>query len=340
MFKRIIKIVSALIFVSALAFLCALFAFPSIGAQKSDKEAHRYGVLELRGAYRNSSAVVEGVCLSSYLSPYGSPVSNYSVEKVLSGKNIAEGDVISVNSSDVSGSRRILYLANAIGDVHSENSEVYNIVEGGMLAFDGKNIMLPGSGPIPVELMENDIVKLKEEMQIPSKYYCYDDIKSLVDNCSTVLVGRVESIEVNEGAELFTNHRGEVVRMEGDYTRLRVRVMNGLYWQNSFGEMLDVRLVSGSENSVLDAKTNNNFVYTHPAPAIEKGKVYIFFLKRSPDEKESFFFPVNAYQGFIETMGEEVLVPEANRAFYGVTSFDKLVDLLRKASGIPLAAVE
>ncbi|MBR5947567.1 MAG: hypothetical protein IKZ82_02815 [Clostridia bacterium] len=336
MIKRGFKIILTLALASATALAAAFVVFPEKGYKKSDKDNSRLGLLELHGAFRNSSAVIEGVCEDCYLSPTGSYYSNYTVEKVIAGSSSQKGKMITVLGSDEKGNRRIIYLGNEINDVHSENESIYTVYSGGLLSFDGERISLSNGRSLPIELFENDIVSLKTETTVPLKYYYYNTIEKTVKNSYSIFIGRVERAERRENAELLTNSRGEFIKQQGAYTELSVSVMNGLVWQHNFGDKVKIRIVDGDENYILDERTNEHFIPEKTAFEPTVGNVYIFFVNRSPDAKAEHYFLINAYQGMIETFGESVFVHPENSAFSDITTLKELINALLKASGMPV----
>ena len=287
MLKRIAKMIMTLALAAAMALAAAFIMLPNSGAVKSGKENSRLGLLELRGAFRNSSAVIECVCRDSYLSPTGSYYSSYRVSKVIAGSAVKVGELITVLGRDESGSRRIIYLGNEINDVHSENESVYSVAAGGLLSFDGDNIILSNDMSLPKELFENDLVSLKKETTVPLKYYYYNNIEKTVKSSYSVFIGRVERTERKENAELLTNSRGEFIKQEGAYTELYVNVMNGLIWQHNFGDKVRISLVDGCESAILDERTNEPFISERAAFEPVVGSVYIFFVNNSPDAMRS-----------------------------------------------------
>jgi|GEM_PF-6329800 len=335
MLKRIAKMIMTLALAAAMALAAAFIMLPNSGAVKSGKENSRLGLLELRGAFRNSSAVIEGVCRDSYLSPTGSYYSSYRVSKVIAGSAVKVGELITVLGRDESGSRRIIYLGNEINDVHSENESVYSVAAGSLLSFDGENIIISSDMSIPKELFENDLVSLKKETTVPLKYYYYNSLEKTVKSSYSVFIGRVERAERKENAELLTNSRGEFIKQEGAYTELYVNVMNGLIWQHNFGDKVRIRLVDGCESAILDERTNEPFISERAAFEPVVGSVYIFFVNNSPDAKADHYFLINAYQGMIETFGESVFVHPENSAFYGITTLKELIREILIASGMP-----
>ena len=339
MAKRIIKTALTLAAVAAIGISTAFFAFPEKALQKSAKLAEKSGVFELRGAYRNACAVVEGVCVNSYVSPYGSVFSEYSIEKVISGIQIKAGDKVSVLSSDEIGQRRLLYLGHAVGDVHSENSEVYSVVEGGFLGFSEGKVLISGDTEIPLEFIENDISSLRSEVRLPSKNYYYGDIKSLVKNCASIFIGRVDRIEKHDDSELYVMDRGEIIKKTGEDCELSVTVLNGLLWQHGKGEELSVRLAADAENGLINYSTNEHF--TPQADSIEpvEGGIYLFFVKDGPDEKAEHFFLVNPCQGLIEIEGERILANEDNALFADTVNLNELLVRLARAAGVPISVI-
>lgn len=339
MAKSIIKASFTVILAAAISVLTALFVFPEKTVQKNSKAEQRNSVFELRRAFRNASAVVEGVCINSYTSPYGSIYSDYSVERVVSGKNIGEGDMITVLSSDTPGQRRLIYLSHAIGDVHSENSEVYSVVEGGFLSFENGEVAVSDDMSIPLEFIERDVVSLRSEIRIPSKYYFYGDAQGLVNNCTSVFIGRIEKIVKHTDSELYVMDRGEIIKKTGEDCELCVRVLDGMMWQHNSGDRVSVRLAIGGENGLINYETNECFIPEKEASEPIEGGVYVFFVKSGPDEKAEHFFLVNPCQGFIGINGENISVCELNTAFCGVSSVDELMAILIKASGMPTGFV-
>lgn len=338
MIKRLIKTASILTLASALALAAAFFSFPEKGAEKKGKAFQRSAVLQLRGAYRNATAVIEGVCISSYTSKSGGMNSDYTVQRVISGSGVREGDTVTLIGADNIGSRKIIYLGHAVGEVHSENTEVYMPVADGIFEFDGESILLSGGEELPIELLENDINSLNEEMRVPYKYYFYSDIASLVKNCTSVFLARVEKITEIENADLYTNNRGEVIRQTGSYKKIDAFVLNGLYWQHRYGDSIEIRIPSGSESSILDNKTNEHFVMNDSGMNIIQGGVYAFFIKKSPDEKENYYFLVNACQGIIRIEGDGAAAHPLNSPFSGIKELKELTEALRSASGMPKTA--
>lgn len=334
MAKRAFKIAFTHVLAAAIAFAAAFAMLPNRNLTKIGKENSRSGLLELRGVFRNSSAVIDCVCENSYLSPAGNYFSNYTVKKVIAGNGIDEGSLITVLGMDDIGNRRIIYLGNEINDVHSENDGVYTVVSGGLLSFDGKNINLSNDVNIPIELFENDVVSLKSETAVPLKYYYYNSIEKTVQKSYSIFIGRVERAVRRENADIFTNSRGEVIKQQGSYSELYVSVMNGLMWQHNFGDKVKIRLVDGCENSILEEKTNEKFISERDAFDPVIGSVYIFFVNKSPDEKAEHYFLINAYQGMIETFGENVFAHPDNAAFSGITDLKTLINELINASGM------
>ena len=336
MLKSAFKTAYVLLAAFALAFVCAYSLYNSHSFKENEAENQRIDVIALRGAYRNSSLIVDAECISSHPSPIGTVFSDYSVIDTVAGKPLEKGRIITVLGSDEKGNRRIIYLGNEINDVHSENESIYTVYSGGLLSFDGERISLSNGRSLPIELFENDIVSLKTETTVPLKYYYYNTIEKTVKNSYSIFIGRVERAERRENAELLTNSRGEFIKQQGAYTELSVSVMNGLVWQHNFGDKVKIRIVDGDENYILDERTNEHFIPEKTAFEPTVGNVYIFFVNRSPDAKAEHYFLINAYQGMIETFGESVFVHPENSAFSDITTLKELINALLKASGMPV----
>lgn len=337
MIKHAVKIVLTLVLAAATALVAAFSMFPNNIEKKLGKDSSRLGLLELRGAFRNSSSVIEGICLNSHVSPSGGYYSNYRVSKVIAGSAVKVGEVITVIGSDESGKRRIIYLGNEINDVHSENESVYTVAPNGLLAFNGDSVTISNEMSLPIELFNNDIISLKRETTVPLKYFYYNSAEKIVKNSYSVFIGRVDRAERRDNADLLTNSRGEFIKQEGAYSELSVTVLNGLIWQHSFGDKLRIRIVDGSQSAIIDERTNEHFISEKEAFEPTVGSVYIFFVSKSPDNKAEHYFLINAYQGMIETFDEYVLVHPENAAFAGISTLKELINSILKASGMPAA---
>lgn len=65
--------------------------------------------------------------------------------------------------------------------------------------------------------------------------------------------------------------------------------------------------------------------------ALKEGGIYLFFLKKGPDAKQTYYFPVNQIQGYVEINGEALSASLSNETFSGERALTPMVQRIQTA---------
>ena len=322
----------AVLIIAAAAAIAGAFFILRNNSNIFDFNGYQYALLQLRGAYREASAVIEGECMRFTQEEDGTCYSFYKVINIISGavKENGEEKLITVISADEIGTDHLLYLKK--DDERSEETTVYSVVDGSDYSIGTGGVIFDERTTIPLSVIKADIDKLRREIAMPSQYFYYKNREKLMENCQCVFIGRITSVYEERNVTCVSVERGEELKRRSNVRTIEAEVVNGLNTDKEYGEKIIIKIPDRSDIETIDEATNEVFAYDYGSEQLKKGDVCVFFLIESSDEKEDFYFLVNAYQGYIKTEGDSIIPCPANGAFTGIRTLREAVKRILAAA--------
>lgn len=285
---------------------------------------------EARQNYRNASLVVSGVCKQSHVNANGDSCYDLSIDRVLAG-DASSGDVIHCTSPMTEGESYLLYLQAGEDVAHTEDMLGYTLVSGEPLALSKGKVVYDGQA-VDLDALLADMALLDAMISAPSASFYYDDLAALAQAADDIFIGRVDRVPPLQDTQFRSQNNGAIVEHTIPAAVAQVTAFGGIKGALKYGDQLQLVYAPAMNADVVNAATLAAEPYTTAqAPKLEPGGIYLFFLLKGPDAKQSYAFLVNPMQGFVQVEGDELAAPAGNRAFQNVRSLDAAVTAIRLA---------
>ncbi|MCH5279451.1 MAG: hypothetical protein J1E60_06640 [Christensenellaceae bacterium] len=315
-------------------FIAAIMLIPSIPNSIEVDDPHPLmpedyiaELSRLKTAYYDSSIIVIADCTRSYSAPSGANKSDFIIRNVFAG--LASSDeTIAVDCKSKVGEKRLMYLDKS---TVVNNVQNYRIVNNCSFRIDNNNLVFNEDLNVPVDMIVTEILKQNQELQVPQFFMYYNNFASLVNGSRSVIIGRVESIGEYLDVACRSVDRGETIKRNMRIADVVVSVENALGSRYSAGTEMKIKLIEDASSYVI----GSHDLAPVPKGEIEElfpGKYYIIFLLESEDKKESCFFTVNPYQGFVP-IGEGNTISSSDNAMFGIETVNEFITKLDKLKG-------
>lgn len=314
-------IILSIVAAAVLTALILLIMIP----KKKQAIAQIQGVYELRGAYRNAASVICARCLENYTASNLVERSTFVVEEVVSGNSIKSGEIVSVIGRFEKGASMILYLSEPVTELYQSEVDAYNVINDAAYAIKNDSIKLHDGVSVTIDQIKEDIKELEKEIMIPSRYLYSDNIGGVMEHSDNIFIGKVQKVEVNEEADVYSIDHGEETHRKSKVYEITVEVTDGLIWWSYEGDIVKIIMTDDDYDNIYSAKTEDHFDSTVKYNIPSVGNEYLFFLINSPDKKCSNMFFLNMYQGFIRKIEKNTFPNSENEPFKDYTKMSDLI---------------
>jgi hypothetical protein len=308
--------------------LCVLL----LGACASPVPAGTYENLralqEARRQYRNSSLVVRGKCVETHIDTKGLACYDLEITEVIAGE-ADTGDVIHSGKAMDTGGEYLLYLSEGEDALYAEDTAGYTLEAGPLPVKDG-SVLWDGTNIGYSELMR-DIGEMSSVIVAPAKTYYYNKLEDLVKASDEIFIGRVTQMPRLREIPFRTRDEGVSTESSPLASVVTVQAFGSVKGSTRYGDTVELVYSREMAANLLYADTLAALTERYPVSLLREGDLYVFFLNRGPDAKQSYMFPVNVYQGSVRLSGDTLYAPNSNSALEGYDSLVPLVRDMRKA---------
>lgn len=323
------RFIAALLCIAALAGLCAC-----VGDTEPELSVAGDDMLGVRQYYRDSSLIVSGTCSLSHINEAGRGCSDVVVDKVIAGDALP-GDVVHCTGGGMTdGAEYLLYLSLGSDKDYAEDIQGYTIVSGSPILISNGRINVGG-----VSLSLDDVLadienNLSRIVTAPSDRYYYSRIGALADACDVIFIGTVTDMPALTGTMFRSRSGGLGSDITIPAAAVSIRALGSVKGSLSYGDEVTLMYAPSLAAEIIDAATlvplsGGLDALVEP----EEGATYLFFLIRSTDAKQSYYFTINPIQGYIRVTGEALAASSANGPARGYYSLSNLVRAIRHYSG-------
>jgi hypothetical protein len=249
------------------------------------------------------------------------------ITEVIAGEADA-GDLIHSGKAMEVGGEYLLYLSEGEDALYAEDTAGYAL-QAGPLPVKDDTVDWDGSKVDYSDLMR-DIGEMSSVIVAPAKTYFYNKLADLVNASDEIFIGRVT--EMPRLKELPFRTRDEGVSTESTplASVVSVQAFGSVKGSIRYGDTVKLVYSRDMAANLLCADTLAVLTEKYSIPLLREGELYVFFLNRGPDAKQSYMFPVNVYQGSVRLSGDALYVPRSNAALEGYDSLAPLVSDMRK----------
>jgi len=327
--KGFFKILSAACIVVLLASACAV---PAGVSQPSNESEH--ALISIRQSYRNASLVVRGVCVKTHADKFGTICADVEISEVIAGNTKAGSTVHCVSGSLKEGGAYLLFLG-INEDVHYAEDEVsFSVIEAEAVDYKGSSVIIKDTGMTLTEVRK-EFKKLDAVISAPSTGYYYTTLAEMADAADEIFIGKVEDDPVFSDTSFRSQEGGGTVEQQLPADIVRVTAYGAVKGALKYGDAVDLVYAPAMSADVVDAATLTATTYAENAvPKLKGGGVYVFFLIHGPDLKQSYFFPINPFQGYVRVENDDLMVSFVNTAILPYTTLTPLVQDIRMILGI------
>ena len=288
----------------------------------------------LKQSYRSASVVLRGVCVQTHTDLNGALCADVEVAEVLAGSAKVGGIIHCVSGGLKEGGSYLLFLGQN-ADVHySEDEPSYSVIESDTEESSGASVRLKESGLTLTEVRK-ELRRLDAVIGAPATSYYYMSLSELASAADEIFLGQVAQAPALANASFRSQEGGGTVEQELPASVVRVSAFGAIKGALKYGDAVDLIYAPAMSADVVDAATLTAATYGENAvPQIKEGDVYLFFFFCLPDPKQSYYFPVNPFQGYVRVKNDSLSVSYVNKALMPYTSLTPLVQDVRAILGI------
>ncbi|MCE5236189.1 MAG: hypothetical protein ABFC62_07665 [Clostridiaceae bacterium] len=329
--KGLRKILAAALLAVLFAGLCASCAIP---ANVSRSQGDEHALTALKQSYRSASVVLRGVCVQTHTDLSGALCADVEVKEVLAGKTLTGGIVHCVSGGLKEGGSYLLFLGQG-ADVHySEDEPAYSVIESDAVEESGSSFKLKSTG-ITLTEIRKELRRLDAVIGAPATSYYYMSLGELAAAADEIFLGQVVQAPELTNTAFRSQEGGGTVEQELPASVARVSAYGAVKGALKYGDTVDLIYAPAMSADVVDAATLTATTYGESAvPPLKEGAVYLFFLVRGPDPKQSYYFSVNPFQGYVPVKNDSLSVSYVNKALVPYAELAPLVRDVRAILGI------
>lgn len=288
-------------------------------------------MLGVRGYYRDSSLVVSGACSGSHIDQNGLHCSDVVIASVIAG-DAAVGDVVHCAESDMTeGEEYLLYLSLGESVDYAEDIQGYTIVSGKPLLIRDGSITVDGVSLLLEDVLADIEENLSRVITAPAERYYYSRVKDLTEACDAIFIGRVTDVPQLEDTHFRSRGAGQGSDNTLPASKVTVSAIGAIKGALSYGDEVTVIYAPALAKEIIDAATLVPLSGgANVLKGLREGETYLFFLIRSLDAKQPYYFTVNPIQGYIRLEGETLDASSGNELVYGYYRLSNLVRAIKR----------
>lgn len=178
------------------------------------------------------------------------------------------------------------------------------------------------------------LAKINEFDSVVSIYinsYFYEQRDKFLENCDVIVVGKVRSKTSRVDTKLRASTNGASIQNTLSCIRADIEVIGSIRGDYRNGDSITMMYAPERLSSMLDASTLSTVsMAERETLSLEEQKYYVFFLKKGPDPKQNYLFPINPAQGWARLANDILVTSEKNTVFRNADTLTKLIDELKK----------
>ncbi len=312
-------------------FVCACAISPAALPVSTEQTDARV-LSNARVQYRNASIIVAGTCIQSHINLKGENCFDLLVSEVLAG-DAGAGDLIHCASGSMDvGSEYLLYLGQSMEEVnYAEDTAGYILLSEAPLPILDSEVFWQGAR-VPLSALKEDIARLSEVISAPAPLQYYDTLNSLAFAAQEIFIGRVISLSGQTEQSFSIRNGGVAEKTQFPAEIAVVEAFGSIKGTFRYAQRIELVHCPARMGELVDAATlqPKGLQESQAAPLVEGG-YYLFFLEKGPDDKQSYYFPINPLQGYVGLQAEELTVPAFNRTLSMYRELTPLVQALRES---------
>ena len=322
--KAIKKVIGLMLVVIMLISLCS-----SRDTYSVSKDYAKLVFEDIKRQYRLSDAVITGLCVDEHINAYGEQCYDILIQSVIAGK-VEVGDIIHCPTSEqLQREQTYIFCISLNSELDfSENALNYNLLSSAPIKNSGDLVEWNSTHILYSDFID-EMKSLNSVITVPSRFYYYNELNDLVNNCEEIFIGKVIRTPAPGKMNFRSEQNGSSVENMLETSIVTVRALGSIKGKFSYGD--EIRLVNASElaNSVVFSDTLSPVTMSYPVSHMSVGSIYLFFLNPSIDSKNDYYFDVNAFQGHIMIVNDNLIVSASNLTLYKFNTLTELVSEIK-----------
>lgn len=324
----------ALLSLTAALLACFLLCSCAVGTDVDaiDVNPDERVLQEARQLYHSAALVARGSCLFSHIDSEGRECFDMELNGIIAG-DAEPGDVLHCTGVPFEPGEEYLLYLGAGGDVfHTEDTAGYTLLYGEPLRIVDNEVLWNNSVRISIETLKRDAVQQNFIVNIPANFYYYRTLSGLVSAADELFIGRIRNISQWSPMTMRSVADGATVEKSVISSLVTIEALGSIKGKFKYSDT--VVMVNTSEKIVdlMDSETLRSKDYApYETLALKEGGIYLFFLKKGPDAKQTYYFPVNQIQGYVEINGEALSASLSNETFSGERALTPMVQRIQTA---------
>ncbi len=284
---------------------------------------------DMRAQYRNASLIVRGECVLTHTDANGRACAHVAVEDVLAGSAVV-GEILQCEQNGMQpGETYLLYMSDAEDVDYAEDTAGYVVNTEPMPIVD-ENVMQNGH-KIPYDSIVQEIKALGEVLNVSAPLYYYDRLAQLVEASDEIFIGRVTQAPAFATYTFFSRDGGANQKSRREAAIVQISAYGSIKGAINYGDAVEMIHCPSRMSDLLDSATLTAVgLNEKQMPLLVRNGVYLFFLTRSPDAKQSYYQEINPLQGAIRLDGDLLETLKENGAVYGYKTLTALVKEIQR----------
>lgn len=178
----------------------------------------------------------------------------------------------------------------------------------GLIKLDDETLVSESGATLSLTQALSELDKMQNFIYIPSYFYYQSELESLVEGCSLICIGTIESIEELSEVKFYVREPGleEITSLPA--TSIVISVEECLMGESN-GSASIVLSDAMYKNTVIDSSFEQPVYSQDSLPELQIGSRYLFFLMESPAGKHGAYkLFVNPYQGYVPLYNDDTLI--------------------------------
>ena len=305
-----------------IAFILLAFCVLALAACRTSKvsyvEPSEKVLLDAKLYYKQSSLVVLGNCTE--VKPEKDE-NHYTIQisEVIAGEVDSSRAIQVAGKSLNAGNNYLLFLA-AI-----EDSSYYRIVNDSELRITADSVLWNGTW-VNLKTVLSELYSFAATITIPGTTYFYTKLSDLTEAADAIFIGEVLDAPKIKKMNVKSQIDGAIVENAVEASVVKVVVYGTIKGNLKYGTTIKLVNIPSTASSMTDSKSLENVsMDTYSIINLANESTYMFFVQKTKDVKQDYYFPLNPIQGWILVDRDFVTVARFNTPLYGYKTLPLLV---------------
>ena len=297
--------------------MCAMLLFSCSYDKTELSSEQKFAASEM---YRSSCACVRVKCKSSADS-FG--YAKFEVLNVLCGSC---RDIIYVESEKCAeGDEYLVFLPDTDGERYVRKDISY-------LQIKNNEINLCGQA-VNYSSVRNYITELNNVISVPYSVYYYETRSEMFAGCTDIIIGKPERKPETSERKVYSHTDTTSIDKSMKCTDISIRVVSSLIGDTVSGDTVHAVYMQETVSSMTDTATLNTVsLGVKDIGELIPENYYVFFLQKSEDTKQNYYFAINPIQGWVQLSADNITAADKNTLFEDCPRLKNLTAELRIAS--------